>query len=166
MELRDAVLSRRSVRKYKDTPVPREILEEILETACWAPSADNRQPWYFVALTGKEDIETLRGTMERVSEEIAPHLEEMFPRHPNVVRRCGCSSAVWATRRSMCWPSCKRRRATGKVCWKAWRRPSRTCFWRPAKRGWEPAGSTPPRDLATGLSCATCLHPARTNSSA
>lgn len=86
MELREAMTARRSVRKYKETPVPRELLEELLDAACWAPSADNRQPWYFVALTGQEDIALLRETMERVAEEIRPHLEEMFPRHPSVVR--------------------------------------------------------------------------------
>ena len=86
MELREAVMSRRSVRKYKSESVPREVLQDILETACWAPSADNRQPWYFVVLTNEEEIALLRSNMARVSEEIAPHLEEMFPRHPNVVR--------------------------------------------------------------------------------
>ena len=86
MELREAVMSRRSVRKYRSEPVPREVLEDILETACWAPSADNRQPWYFVALTQEEDIALLRETMARVSEEIVPPLQEMFPRHPSVAR--------------------------------------------------------------------------------
>lgn len=86
MELREAVTSRRSVRKYKSDPVPEAILEEILETACWAPSADNRQPWYFVVLTKKEDIALLRETMMRVSEGIVAPLREMFPNHPNIVR--------------------------------------------------------------------------------
>ena len=86
MELREAVTSRRSVRKYRSEPIPPEILEEILETACWAPSADNRQPWYFVALTKEEDIALLRETMEQVSKEIVAPLQELFPRHPSIVR--------------------------------------------------------------------------------
>jgi nitroreductase len=85
MELIDAIRERRSVRKYREEPVPREVLEQVLEAACWAPSADNRQPWYFVALTKPEDIALLRETAEKVAEEIRPHLEEMFPRHPRVV---------------------------------------------------------------------------------
>lgn len=86
MELQEAVSHRRSVRKYLDKPVEREVLEQLLETACWAPSADNRQPWYFVVLTKEADIALLKETMERVAEEIRPHLEEMFPRHPSIVR--------------------------------------------------------------------------------
>ena len=86
MELQEAVMNRRSVRKYKDTPVPREVLEQLLETACWAPSAENMQPWYFVALTQQEDIRLLQETMEQVSEEMKPHLEELYPRHPRIVK--------------------------------------------------------------------------------
>ena len=85
MELTEAVVSRRSVRRYTDESVSREVLEELLQTACWAPSADNAQPWYFVVLTQAEDIERMRQTMERVSKEIRPHLEALYPRHPRVV---------------------------------------------------------------------------------
>jgi coenzyme F420-0:L-glutamate ligase/coenzyme F420-1:gamma-L-glutamate ligase len=42
--------SRVSVRQFTPEPIPREILERILETAAWAPSAHNRQPWRFVVL--------------------------------------------------------------------------------------------------------------------
>jgi len=43
--------SRRSVRHFLPQPVPSDVLERILETAIWAPSAHNRQPWRFVVLT-------------------------------------------------------------------------------------------------------------------
>ena len=56
MELMNAVQTRRSIRRYQDREVPEELLQELLEAACWAPSADNAQPWYFVALTQPEEI--------------------------------------------------------------------------------------------------------------
>ena len=43
--------SRRSVRRFVDTPVAESVLERILETATWVPSAHNQQPWRFVVLT-------------------------------------------------------------------------------------------------------------------
>ena len=43
--------SRRSVRKYLDRPVSRELIEQVLESARWAPSPHGRQPWRFVVLT-------------------------------------------------------------------------------------------------------------------
>lgn len=85
MELTEAIRKRRSVRKYRDEKVPREVLEEILETACWAPSAENAQPWYFVALTSAEALQELRLTMEQVAADMKAHLEELLPKHPRIV---------------------------------------------------------------------------------
>jgi len=53
MELTEAIKSRKSIRGYKPTPVPREILTEILEIASHAPSSLNTQPWEITALGGK-----------------------------------------------------------------------------------------------------------------
>lgn len=46
--------SRRSVRKFQDRPVDRELVEEIIEAARWAPSPHGRQPWRFAVLTTQE----------------------------------------------------------------------------------------------------------------
>ena len=85
MELTYAIRKRRSVRRYREEPVPEEVLRELLELACWAPSAENEQPWYFVALTRPEEHEKLRQTMEQVAEEMKFHLEELLPKHPRIV---------------------------------------------------------------------------------
>lgn len=54
LSLLDTVRGRRSVRKYLDQPVPRELLDQVLEAARWAPSPHGRQPWRFVVLTRAE----------------------------------------------------------------------------------------------------------------
>lgn len=54
MEVFEAIRRRRSVRAYARTPVPGERLGRILEAARLAPSAENIQPWYFVAVTDHE----------------------------------------------------------------------------------------------------------------
>lgn len=87
MELMEAIAGRRSVRRFREEAIPREVLEELLTAACWAPSAENTQPWYFLALTGSEDIQELQTTMEQVSEQMRPYLEEAFPGQPRVVAR-------------------------------------------------------------------------------
>src|SRR5579864_3370504 len=46
--------SRRSVRKYQARPVSRELIEQVLEAARWAPSPHGKQPWRFVVLTRQE----------------------------------------------------------------------------------------------------------------
>ena len=52
MDVLQAMRSRRSIRGFKPDPVNREVIEEILEAACRAPSALNLQPWEFVVFTG------------------------------------------------------------------------------------------------------------------
>ncbi len=52
--LRQFLASRRSVRRFRPAPVPRETLRRILEAATRAPSAHNRQPWRFVVVERPE----------------------------------------------------------------------------------------------------------------
>ena len=44
--------TRRSIRGYKSTPVPRALIDEILSVAKAAPSSMNTQPWHVHVLTG------------------------------------------------------------------------------------------------------------------
>jgi F420 biosynthesis protein FbiB-like protein len=54
-ELAQAFLrSRRSIRRFLSKTVPPEALERILDTATWAPSAHNRQPWRFSVLISEK----------------------------------------------------------------------------------------------------------------
>ena len=48
----DLVQKRRSIRKYRPDPVPREMIESCIEAARFAPSASNTQGWRFVVAEG------------------------------------------------------------------------------------------------------------------
>ncbi len=54
---------RRSVRRFEDRPVPPDLLERILRTACSAPSAHNRQPWRFAVVSAGETRRKLTDCM-------------------------------------------------------------------------------------------------------
>jgi F420 biosynthesis protein FbiB-like protein len=51
LDLSAIIRGRRSVRRYLDRPVARQLIEQIIEAARWAPSPHGRQPWRFVVLT-------------------------------------------------------------------------------------------------------------------
>ena len=51
---------RRSIRKYRDEPVPRDLLEQLLQAAMAAPSASNKRPWEFVVVTESSRLAALR----------------------------------------------------------------------------------------------------------
>ena len=54
MDTYEAILTRRSIRRFEDQPVTREQLEKLLEAARWAPTAGNLQPWVFVVVTAAD----------------------------------------------------------------------------------------------------------------
>jgi len=54
MDLFEAIKGRRSIRSFKQTPIPEEIINKILEAACWAPSAGNLQSWEFILIKDEE----------------------------------------------------------------------------------------------------------------
>jgi len=59
VQFTEVVRRRRSIRRYKTTPVPEEVLNEILEAARLAPSAGNRQPWHFLVVRDEETKQQL-----------------------------------------------------------------------------------------------------------
>lgn len=62
-ELSELMRRRRSLRRYRAQPVPKEFLGQILEAAVWAPSAHNRQPWRFVVISRAATKERLAREM-------------------------------------------------------------------------------------------------------
>ena len=59
-----AITSRRSVRAFLATPVPRQTVEEILAVASRAPSGTNTQPWKAYVLSGEAKAELSRKLIE------------------------------------------------------------------------------------------------------
>jgi len=62
----DAIAARRSIRKFKDEPIPDEVLQAVLTAATQAPSGENRQPWRFVVVGGDRRAEMVRVMREGI----------------------------------------------------------------------------------------------------
>lgn len=59
----DLIRERRSIRQFRDTPVVRELVADLLRAALWAPSPHNSQPWRFTTLFEWEDKHRLAEDM-------------------------------------------------------------------------------------------------------
>jgi nitroreductase len=66
METLQAIHDRRSIRAYLPTPVPKEVIVQILEASRWAPSGSNRQGWHVTIVTG----ETRQALADRLAERV------------------------------------------------------------------------------------------------
>ena len=72
MDVRDAVATRYSCRAFLPTPVPLEIVRDILERAARAPSGGNVQPWIVHAIAGEK--------LEALKAQLRPRFAKELPR--------------------------------------------------------------------------------------
>jgi len=78
MDVTEAIKQRKSIRAFKPDPVPRDIIENIIEQALRAPSWANTQPWEFLVVSGKslkeiQDGFAARGMQDPTSEVDRPY---------------------------------------------------------------------------------------------
>ncbi len=75
MDLVEAIRTRRSIRSFLPTPVPKQVLSELMDLSRWSPSGSNTQPWEFAILGGKP--------LDEVKEYIGKHMRDT-PAHPDI----------------------------------------------------------------------------------
>jgi len=96
------IRGRRSIRSFQERAVPREVLEQLLEAAIWAPSANNLQPWRFIVLQGERKRE-LAALLRRFVDGLQPGLNPVLWLHHVGLRRAAkmieesaATVTVWA----------------------------------------------------------------------
>lgn len=60
----EAIFRRRSIRKYQEKPVPKDLLLQLLQAAMAGPSAHNGRPWEFVVITDEATMAKLRSHLK------------------------------------------------------------------------------------------------------
>ncbi len=80
MDFYEVIRTRRSVRSYRDDPIPKEGLERVLDAARIAPSGSNRQPWKFILVRD--------GALKQKMVSVC-HNQEFIAEAPLVVVACG-----------------------------------------------------------------------------
>ncbi len=80
MDAIEAIMSRRSIRRYTGTPVPEALITQLLEAAMAAPSAGNQQPWQFVVIDDRTLLDAIT--------EVHPY-SQMLKEAPMALLICG-----------------------------------------------------------------------------
>lgn len=75
MNVVESIRSRKSIRGYKDDPVPAAVLEELLTIASQAPSSRNFQPWKADVITGEVLERIKEENVAQLSAGVWPHVE-------------------------------------------------------------------------------------------
>lgn len=85
MQFTEVIQNRFSVRKFKKQEVPRDLIMQVLEIARQAPSAVNFQPWLFIVVSEKQQLNKLHAVYHR----------EWFRTAPAVIVACADHSQSW-----------------------------------------------------------------------
>ena len=95
MDITEAIKERMTTRgKFKPTPVPRDLLENILRQAQRAPSWANTQPWQFAIVTGKPLEEIKKGYAERLGGDRKPDIPRPYEFPEPYISRINSLSAT------------------------------------------------------------------------
>lgn len=83
----ETIMARRSIRKYKDQPVEREKLQQIVECGINAPSGMNKQPWQVRVVDNAEYINGITEAFKQANPKMAedPNFKNMFRNAPAVI---------------------------------------------------------------------------------
>lgn len=79
MDFVEVVKTRMSVRAYKPDPVPKKVLERVIETALRSPSGSNTQPWDLAVVTGDKKKELDSMLVNCVREGVKPNPDVPIP---------------------------------------------------------------------------------------
>jgi nitroreductase len=75
MDLFDAIKGRKSIRRFKQTPVPDKDIKKILDAGMLAPSANNTQPWSFVVIKDKTLLARMADAAREMIDRMVPFAE-------------------------------------------------------------------------------------------
>jgi len=90
MDVHELIKTRRSVRAYQDRAIPDDVLKRVLESARWAPSARNAQPWKLVLVRDGERRRRLaKAAREQMFIAQAPLVVVAVALDPERVFTCG-----------------------------------------------------------------------------
>lgn len=75
MDLFDAIAGRKSIRRFKTTPVPDEDIKKILDAGRLAPSANNTQPWSFLVVKDRAMLGKMADAARAMIDRMVPFAE-------------------------------------------------------------------------------------------
>lgn len=82
MNVKEAFISRRSVRRFLPDPIPKDKIKNILECSAFAPSGHNIQPWHVYVVEGKKKEAITNSILESIENGSAKNFKQEFDYYP------------------------------------------------------------------------------------
>lgn len=101
MDILKLIKTRRSIRKYKDKPIPKEKIDKILEAGIWGPSLTKFlgiQPWKFVVISDKDLIKEIYEIILKKSKKAGIGVNILLQSSVNTISTASVLIAVYNTK--------------------------------------------------------------------
>ena len=82
MNVKEAFISRRSVRRFLPDPIPKDKIKNILECSAFAPSGHNIQPWHVYVVEGEKKQAITNSILESIKNGSAKNFKQEFDYYP------------------------------------------------------------------------------------
>jgi nitroreductase len=82
MNVKEAFVSRRSVRRFLPESVSKEKIENILEGAAFAPSGHNIQPWHVYVVQGQKKLSITQSIIDAIKDGSSKNMKTEFDYYP------------------------------------------------------------------------------------
>ena len=82
MNVKEAFISRRSVRRFLPDPIPKDKIKNILECSAFAPSGHNIQPWHVYVVEGEKKQAITNSILESIENGSAKNFKQEFDYYP------------------------------------------------------------------------------------
>ncbi len=76
---------RYSVRSYKPVKISKALITQVMEAGRMAPSASNKQPWYFISICEEDQLSRIKSAYPR----------DWFAKAPQFIVICGDHNSSW-----------------------------------------------------------------------
>lgn len=98
MDILDIIKKRCSIRKYQDKPIPKKIIDKIIEAGIWGPSVPSFlriQPWKFIVIKNKNKINMLSKILLNKSRSSKTGVNILLKSASNIVRNADIVFAIY-----------------------------------------------------------------------
>ena len=88
MDILEIIKERRTIRRYKNTPIPKRLIDKIIEAGVWGPSVPSFlqiQPWKFIVVTDKNLIKTVSNIILKKSKKSGIGINIMLHSATNII---------------------------------------------------------------------------------
>ena len=82
MNVKEAFVSRRSVRRFLPDSVSKEKIENILEGAAFAPSGHNIQPWHVYVVQDQKKLSITKSIIDSIKDGSSKNMKTEFDYYP------------------------------------------------------------------------------------